>query len=402
MKHFKDRIDKIFPHCRPYKCPNPDCDFTGKDKQALLRHYTGKHGVLELYLREALAEKGIHYNISETAKRKTMNQRNESERKAKEARLSPPTARLSPPSALTTQLTNIQVSPITNLNSTYQPTQLQGATTTLNLSRPTVLTTTTTTGNTTYPTINVASQPQQLSQSNYQTMVADTTTPFNGSGGYSMVIQRKTLPTILQQTTTKIPQLSLTSPNTTQLPNIKYHTQPTITNVSLGSTAKLPTLTPAPHINTQRLPSMSTVLSTTSNRSMNSFSYGKCDVDALLASFQPIDTQLVVNLPHSPQDPSDLPLDSPLVSSTTQDFCILPDDDLSTKLVLNDNIMWGSGSLPIISEPAQTVPVNFMDGGNDIGFDDIELSYEYLTSNAVMAPTLLASGDTRQLSFSML
>jgi hypothetical protein len=61
MKHFKERIDKIFPHCRPYTCPSEDCVFTGKDKQALLRHYTGKHGILEKYLKEALAEKGINY-----------------------------------------------------------------------------------------------------------------------------------------------------------------------------------------------------------------------------------------------------------------------------------------------------------------------------------------------------
>ncbi len=60
MKHFKEKIDKIFPHCRPYACPSGDCSFTGKDKQALLRHYTGKHGILERYLREALAENGIH------------------------------------------------------------------------------------------------------------------------------------------------------------------------------------------------------------------------------------------------------------------------------------------------------------------------------------------------------
>lgn len=37
MKHFKEKIDKIFPHCRPYACPANDCAFTGKDKQALLR-----------------------------------------------------------------------------------------------------------------------------------------------------------------------------------------------------------------------------------------------------------------------------------------------------------------------------------------------------------------------------
>ena len=88
MKHFKERIDKIFPHCRPYSCPNPECDFTGKDKQALLRHYTGKHGVLELYLREALAEKGIQYQLSDSAKRKSMGHSEQAARRAKEARLS--------------------------------------------------------------------------------------------------------------------------------------------------------------------------------------------------------------------------------------------------------------------------------------------------------------------------
>jgi hypothetical protein len=27
MKHFKERIDKIFPHCRPYSCPADECPF---------------------------------------------------------------------------------------------------------------------------------------------------------------------------------------------------------------------------------------------------------------------------------------------------------------------------------------------------------------------------------------
>ena len=89
MKHFKERIDKIFPHCRPYSCPNTECSFEGKDKQALLRHYTGKHGVLELYLKEALLAKGINYHLSDSAKRKSMNNPN-SDHKAKMARLSPP------------------------------------------------------------------------------------------------------------------------------------------------------------------------------------------------------------------------------------------------------------------------------------------------------------------------
>ena len=89
MKHFKERIDKIFPHCRPYSCPNTECSFEGKDKQALLRHYTGKHGVLELYLKEALMAKGINYHLSDSAKRKSMGNQNP-EHQAKQARLSPP------------------------------------------------------------------------------------------------------------------------------------------------------------------------------------------------------------------------------------------------------------------------------------------------------------------------
>lgn len=70
MKHFKEKIDKIFPHCRPYSCPAQSCEFTGKDKQALLRHYTGKHGILEQFLREALSEKGINYAPGDHPKRK--------------------------------------------------------------------------------------------------------------------------------------------------------------------------------------------------------------------------------------------------------------------------------------------------------------------------------------------
>ena len=34
MKHFKEKIDRIFPHSRPYACPTEECEFKGKDKQA--------------------------------------------------------------------------------------------------------------------------------------------------------------------------------------------------------------------------------------------------------------------------------------------------------------------------------------------------------------------------------
>ena len=62
MKHFKEKIDKILPHCRPYTCPTHECDFTGKDKQALQRHYTGKHGILEKMLQEELAAQSLPYD----------------------------------------------------------------------------------------------------------------------------------------------------------------------------------------------------------------------------------------------------------------------------------------------------------------------------------------------------
>ena len=70
MKHFKEKIDKIFPAAKPYACPAEGCPFLGKDKQALLRHYTGKHGILEMYLREALAERGVRYVPGESHKRR--------------------------------------------------------------------------------------------------------------------------------------------------------------------------------------------------------------------------------------------------------------------------------------------------------------------------------------------
>jgi len=83
MKHFKEKIDKIFPTTKPYKCPTESCVFLGKDKQALLRHYTGKHGVLERYLKEALAEKGIHYEPGETTKRRNPTGSSELEKSSK-------------------------------------------------------------------------------------------------------------------------------------------------------------------------------------------------------------------------------------------------------------------------------------------------------------------------------
>lgn len=43
-------------------CPFPDCNFIGKDKQYILRHYVIQHKMNEKWMTEALAERGIKYN----------------------------------------------------------------------------------------------------------------------------------------------------------------------------------------------------------------------------------------------------------------------------------------------------------------------------------------------------
>ncbi len=53
-KHFNDQIKGALPTRRPYVCPEPSCPIEGKDWQALMRHYTGKHGILEAFLREII------------------------------------------------------------------------------------------------------------------------------------------------------------------------------------------------------------------------------------------------------------------------------------------------------------------------------------------------------------
>ena len=54
-RHFHERIKASLPTRRPFMCPDPSCQVEGKDWQALMRHYTGKHGVLEAYIKEYLA-----------------------------------------------------------------------------------------------------------------------------------------------------------------------------------------------------------------------------------------------------------------------------------------------------------------------------------------------------------
>ena len=40
----------------PYNCPDKKCDYLGKDKQDIQRHYTGKHNILKMWVDEFLKQ----------------------------------------------------------------------------------------------------------------------------------------------------------------------------------------------------------------------------------------------------------------------------------------------------------------------------------------------------------
>lgn len=305
MKHFKERIDKIFPHCRPYSCPNTECEFAGKDKQALLRHYTGKHGVLELFLREALLAKGINYNLSDSAKRKSMgntdsNHRDNGGGKEKQCRLSP-----SPEESILPQ--GSPEGPVFADTTTILPSE--------------------------YPELREPLSFQQAVSMGHQ-------------------IQAR-IPTLPTQPTTKLPSMATV-----------FH----------GNSRPNPT---------------------------------KAEVDLMLASFQPT-TDYHISSTVVPQGPSTspLPLDSSVVSSTTLDF-FLPTSQETSKLLLNDNIMWGGGNSAVTVE--SSVPVQYLETTEQgfINLGDIEYDYLYpaTVDPATVQPLQTAgggSGGERLLSFSML
>jgi len=231
-----------------------------------LRHYTGKHGVLELYLREALQARGINYHLSDSAKRKSMgNQNNVDGNKAKMARMSPP------------------------LETTILP-------------------------------------PSPYQE---EPMLADTTTILPNE--YSeQIIYNQPLPT------------------------------------------RLPT------IPTTKLPSMSTVFTRTKPT--------QSEVDAMIASFEPSEYQISATVFHpqpvvSTQSQSEQPIGSHIVSSTTLDLptLFLPiSSDESSKLILDNNIMWGSGNSSYSVESNQTVPVQYLET-SESGFVNLgDIDYDYL------------------------
>jgi len=299
MKHFKERIDKIFPHCRPYSCPNTECSFEGKDKQALLRHYTGKHGVLELYLREALMAKGINYHLSDSAKRKSMNNpASENARAGKMARMSP------------------EVPVITEVHQTVIPAPLI----------PSPL------GLPPSPDSSTAILPSEYSE---QTIVYSTTSP-----------------------PLSVPVCSPAVTAISQAPSIQTQ-------------LRLPT------VPTTKLPSMSTLTNKTKPVQL--------EVDALIASFEPHEYQVagaVYNPSPLVREDAEQPIGSQIVSSTTLDFpnLFLPVSEADPKmpLILDNNIMWSSGSTAISVDTAQTVPHVFdtCDSGF-INLGDIEYDYLY-------------------------
>ena len=53
MKHYRERIQQDLANCTNFVCPI--CNYTGKDKQTIYRHYTGKHKVVEQYLADDIA-----------------------------------------------------------------------------------------------------------------------------------------------------------------------------------------------------------------------------------------------------------------------------------------------------------------------------------------------------------
>merc|ERR1719270_1134763 len=53
MKHYRDRIQADLTASTNFSCPL--CEYVGKDKQTIYRHYTGKHKVVEQYLAQDIA-----------------------------------------------------------------------------------------------------------------------------------------------------------------------------------------------------------------------------------------------------------------------------------------------------------------------------------------------------------
>merc|ERR1719450_314393 len=65
MKHYRERIQADLTEVTNFQCPL--CDYVGKDKQTIYRHYTGKHKVVEQYLADDIASGKIIPLAAKTA-----------------------------------------------------------------------------------------------------------------------------------------------------------------------------------------------------------------------------------------------------------------------------------------------------------------------------------------------
>ena len=64
--HFKERIDGLLPSSSPYVCPAELCQYRGKDRQDVQRHYTGKHNILKMWVDAFLKQQDTESLDSET------------------------------------------------------------------------------------------------------------------------------------------------------------------------------------------------------------------------------------------------------------------------------------------------------------------------------------------------
>ncbi len=422
MKHFKEKIDKIFPHCRPYSCPTAGCEFTGKDKQALLRHYTGKHGILEKYLKEALADKGISYVPGDHGGKRKNGEHGNS--KAKKAMLvkPPTTTTIDAKCMLPTAPIPLAVTPVSTngviangLTGGGGP-QLNGKGTTTTRSNNEEL-------RKEVEAMMASFQPQPQQSNgctpNGTTVTNATPTAVVNGNSKQVVLSLPNVPVSLEDTQ-KV-QKTVTLPARVQLP-----TQPTIVTTttngsSCGNGLQLSnSQPPSSVVNLVRRSEYSGEVVTKNGH-----------------------TIIVTNGTNTPQHHQQQPTSRPPAavlngcSNGTLPELILPSTQAGelngipievittsanggqsgeTRILENEEVMWGGGGAigpAVVVEAAHTVPVAYIEGSEIVySAANLDIDYDYLNIATTVAggmPTAIAAGDgingkamERQLEFSML
>ena len=62
--HFKERLDTMLPQRQPYHCPYQGCEYVGKDKQDVTRHFTGKHNILKVWVDEFIRSQLVSSEVN--------------------------------------------------------------------------------------------------------------------------------------------------------------------------------------------------------------------------------------------------------------------------------------------------------------------------------------------------